>query len=207
MLATGSGLFVQVSTDAHKRILHPAKVKESGKGIFTVEMDEPGLEFTPGQDIVVFYDLRGEFVQQVARVSAVLTTAPRAVFGFETMGAPVSAESRQCYRVSTVVAELMAKVGEEDNCPLLDVSATGFSVMSSRQYPIGASLAITLRFDGVAFSGTASVLSVKELAAQKWRYGLHCLEERKPGGNHLKNGLRRISMEVQRQHLRRRAGA
>ena len=61
---------------------------------------------------------------------------------------------------------------------------------------------IALVEDGDMFSGTASVLSIREFSPTRIRYGLRAL-----GGRDLEDGLRQISLRMQRQQFKGQSGA
>ncbi|MHC5023997.1 MAG: hypothetical protein ACYTGG_08805 [Planctomycetota bacterium] len=217
MLAINGGIFLRRPQESAKRILHPATVKEIRDKVYTVALEEP-LRIEAGDEILVYYEIKREFMQQPARVDAVLTAEPDAdgddtgggtpkmVIGLETTGEPVSAESRQCYRVSIVLSGLTVQLGSEEGCQLLDVSASGFSVIAAADYKIGKIVPAVLLHDGRSYKGKACVQGVCKLEPGRTRYGLYCVEDCSVSGDLLK-GMQTISMAVQRQQLRRLAGS
>lgn len=64
-------------------------------------------------------------MQQPVRVEMLLEGEKGTVATLKTICEPVSAESRQCYRVSTVMNDLAVTFGGESNSPLRDVSVPG----------------------------------------------------------------------------------
>ena len=140
-------------------------------------------------------------MQQPARIEAVLQSEPRTVFGFETTGELVSAEARQCYRVSTVMASLTAVVADEE-CPLLDVSASGFAILSTAQHKMGKVVTVVLHYKGTKYTGQARIQSIREMPDGRIRYGFNAQDSKRAGGD-LHKGQRQITMDVQREQLRR----
>lgn len=204
MLQTGAGVFLQIPNGSDKRVLIPATITDVTESTYSVQLENDDTAFSPGQEVFLFFERKNEFMQQSARIDGVLAGAPKPLLGIQAVGEPVSAESRQCYRVSTVMAELTATVGGDEKCRLTDVSATGFSVVSRMQFDLGKTLPVTLRFEKVEFKGHACVQSGKETDAGEIRYGLHCVGNDKET-KELAKGLQKISMAVQRQQLRRMA--
>ncbi len=208
MLTTDKGFFIQIPDASNQRILHPACIAGVSDGTYTAQLEENDLSIEAGDDVFVYFEVRNEFMQQPARVSTVFASEPALTIGFELQGDPVSAESRQCYRVSTAVSDLPAQLGDDEHGRLLDVSATGFSIESSEEFEVGQKVQATLHYEGKSFSGAASVQSRKELDGGRIRYGLHCTESHAKGkDSNLLKGMQQISMSVQREHLRRRSGA
>jgi hypothetical protein len=141
-------------------------------------------------------------VKQPAHLDSVMETGPTPLVGFRTTGEPTSAEGRDRFRVSTVMANLTASVGAEPECPLLDISSTGFAVEATQRYEIGQVVSVTLRYQGRLFSGKARVQSIREREMGSIRYGLHALEDKTSGGD-LQKGQQHISAAVEREQLRR----
>ena len=203
MLTMDGGFFVQIP-DKSKRVLHPATMIGMADDVHTAELEENELPFGDGQEVLIFYDFRREFMQQPARIRGV-TNDPKLVIEFETTGEPVSAESRQYYRVSAVMTGLTATLGSENACPLLDVSRTGFSVVARQSYDLGSFVNAALRHENHQYRDRACVQSIRELSRGRIRYGLHCLNKNRHAGGTPK-GLHQISVSLEREQLRRVAG-
>ncbi len=204
MLSTtlGTGCFVQVPDESSQRILHSAVVQGFTNNTYTAELQEDAALVESGQDIFVYYESRGEFTRQPARIHVIADTPSGGTISFQFTGDAVSAESRQCYRVSTVMAAVTATFGGEGNCAVVDVSAAGFAVIAAKQYKATDIIEATIRFEGETFSGRGRIESARELSAGRFRYGLHCVDG-KSTDETLRKGLQQISAAVQRQHLRR----
>jgi hypothetical protein len=204
MLTINSGLFVRIPGESQQRILHPATLIEANDATFTAETEEDDLTFEAGQEILVYFEYRREFMQQTARIDAVMQSDDaKPVIGFQLLGDAVSAESRQCYRVSTALMNLFATLGADGQCPVLDVSFTGFSVLATGCYDEGEVVDAVLQFENEKFRGRARIQSITQMSPGV-RYGLHCISDNKVGGD-LERGLRHIAMAVQHEQLRRRA--
>lgn len=205
MLGVGDGFYIQTSRGADSRILHPAKLLSGEGGNYSAVIEEPDLTLEEDQDVLVFYEIAKKFVKQAAKINAVSQSeGENPTIGFRPVGEPVSAESRQHYRVSTAAIDLTAGFGEEKGCKLLDVSSIGFSVMSTKKHHVGATLDAELSYDGERYSGRVCIQSVRNMDSTRMRYGLHCVDEKGSGGN-LEKGLSQMTMAIQRKQLRRLA--
>lgn len=204
MFASGKGVFVQIPDGSVQRMLHPAAIVAVDAGALALEFTDPDFAPQAGQSVLIFFDRKGEFTQQAARIGGVRSAEPRAVIGVELVGKPISAESRQSYRISTAVSGLTAKVGPVESCRLLDVSATGFAVLTSERLNIGDIVKAELSLEGDTFTGQVSVQNTGAFTDGLTRYGLYCVDEGEPGYD-LQSGLLRISVYVQREQLRRYA--
>jgi hypothetical protein len=127
------------------------------------------------------------------------------VVGLELTGAPISAETRQCYRVSAITTDVSCIVGDEANCPLVDISLTGFSVLATEAPEQGRVIDVSIGFEGLEYEGRACVQSVVPRGADRIRIGLHCVDDHQAGGTLLK-GLKHMTMQIQRRQLQRRRG-
>ena len=145
-------------------------------------------------------------MRQPARIDLIADTPSGRTFSFQFTGDAVSGETRQCYRVSTVMAAVTATFGGEENCPVVDVSPTGFAAIAAKQYKTTDVVNATVRFEGETYSGRGRIETARELGVARIRYGLHCVDGKATGETLLK-GLQQISAAVQRQHLRRQARA
>ncbi len=222
MLSKGAEVFVTCGRDADKRILHPAKVLSINGTTYALQLHGNDLHIDAGSRPTIFFDLNRVFHKQAAEIVAIsdprsglgqddaqnLTTNADKnggiVFGCNLVGQPTSAEGRESFRVCTVVANLSGDLGIEKNCPLMDVSSTGFSMIAKSKYKISDLVAAVLRHEGTEYRGRAVIQSIKELPGGRFRYGLHCMSDQISGSN-LQKGCQQISMSCQRAQLRRLA--
>ena len=218
MIRAGDRFYVQIPNQSGKRILHPATVveHEDSKYIAEVEVSSPPLE--AGNDIIIFFELKKEFMQQSGRIDMIkpsdnpindsqqINGPTGTTIGFQLVGEPVSAENRQCYRVSTVMVDLTATLEGEANCHLLDISSSGFSLLSSREHAYGTLVEVTLEYGQNKYSGQARIQNIIEHPRGVFRYGLYGIEDKKVDSE-LTKGRQVISMDIQRLQLRRRTGS
>lgn len=224
MLTPGAVVFVNFPEESKQRILHAARVVQNNSNGLVLQCDEAGLELAPERGFRLYYELKLKFVQQAARVEAMLgenelpagatAPAPPAInakgpqgptFIAKTLGEPVSAEGRECYRVSTLLSGLKADLGDEKHGTLADVSVTGFSIIAAKDYAAGMVLKVALHHEGKVFTGNGAIQSIKALSDGRLRYGLLCADIKNHPAS-LKQGLQQISVAVQRQQLKRLAG-
>lgn len=205
MVGIGTGFHFQLPSKSKQRILHPAKVVGLKDDVYTAEVEEQSLAIESELDVLVFFEKGRDFVQQAARVESVDESDEQQTITLTTTGEPVSAESRQCYRVSTVMIDLTADLGQECGCQVLDVSTTGFSVIAAERYSVGNVVDGVIEYDNEHYSGRLSIQSVRELSRGRIRYGLHCTAGRNAPGN-LAKGLQQMSVKIQRTQLARLAG-
>jgi hypothetical protein len=203
MLSTGAGMYLHLPSSGPKRVLHPGTAISVDGDRCTIELNEARVPIEAGQNVFVYYELQQQFMQQPGHVDAVMHDGRTIVVGLELRGTPVSAESRQCYRVSAAVTGLRAEVGGLRDCPLIDVSLSGLSVLSRGTLMPGDIVDVAITFEGVAYTGQACVQSAVPKDEDRTRYGLHCIEDRRSSGN-LQKGLQQMTMRIQQIQLRRR---
>ena len=95
--------YLQIADESEERILHPATVHEWNENVYTAGLQKDDLAPEAGQEVLIYYENEREFMKQGARVELVSKRDSTTAFCFELTGDPVSAERRQCYRVSTVM--------------------------------------------------------------------------------------------------------
>ena len=200
MLSVGKACFLQISDEPIQRI-HPGRVVNINDGVYTVELEETDLPLHATDEILVFYNLKRGFVKQAARISGEVCCGPPAVVSFETFGEAVSAEKREFYRVSTVMAGHAVEFGTESDCPLLDVSATGFAVSATQEHGLARVVEVVLCDDEEPFGGQVVIRSIRMLPNGRIRYGVNCIDDK--ATPNLLTGVRRLSTAVQREQLRR----
>ena len=211
LLNIGGAFFLQVPEESTERILHPAKVIGLMGNMLTAVFEDRDLGITECLDIVerqeifIYFEARNDFLQQAGQILRVLEDELKPTFEIETTGQPASAESRQYYRVSTVTADLTAELTDDGRRQVVDVSCTGFSVISSRKYTIGNSVEAMLSHEGEEYRGKVFVQSIRVLGKDRIRYGLLCVENRAAVGNMLR-GLELMTVSLQTKQLRRLAG-
>jgi hypothetical protein len=205
MISTSTELFFQFPSETSRRILHPVEVVETDAGGVTVRFLEEGLVPEPGQDVLVYFEIGREFMQQSARVVGVMETEPACVFALQITGEPVSAEGRECYRARTIFLEIPVDFGDERGCPLQDISATGLAVAAVGRHSIGEALTVRFQHESTVAQGTVCVQSVRELPSGRFRYGLHSIGREK-SDQEFRDALNKISLSVQRLQLRRLSG-
>jgi hypothetical protein len=144
------------------------------------------------------FEQKQKFYQQAARVVR-RESAPPTVFELKLQGQPVSAESRQCYRVSCLGAGIKATVADEKDCEVVDVSATGLAFYATSTYEIGRQVRITFFYNGDEHAGQGTVQSMRRVSAKLIRYGVHC-GDTKSKTDTLARSLSSINQSIQRDH-------
>ncbi len=181
-----------------------AAIARAAFGASTTKVLEDGAE------VLVFYEINRHFMQQPVRVVSLVEMnrddgETRVTLELETTGDPISAENRECYRVSCYSADVKAQLGEDpEMCDVLDLSATGFAIFSDAEYTVGQTLPATLYHNGSHVLGTAVIESYTPFR-KKNRYGLRAVDDARPKAT-LKKDLYRINLVVQREQLARLSG-
>ena len=205
MLRPNTIAYLRDQSNAARRVLHPCRVLTVAGEACTACLTHQTLSVQAKQEFLLYYSQENRFYQQPVRVDALLESRPHKVIGFSTVGEPISAEARQCFRVSASASGIVATVGPDHNSPLVDVSASGFSVLCAGSHQIGQNVAVSFVHDGRKYSGLATVQSVNQSEPGRTRYGMFCGGGRHTSGD-LAKGLAQLSASLQRAQLRRLAG-
>ncbi len=189
---------------------YPGKVSATTDKGYSAVFKGGVFSLESGAEVVVFYDIKGRFMQQPVRVLSVREEkkdgdGTRLALGLETIGDPVSANTRESYRVSCYSEDIKARLGKDpEMCEVLDLSATGFAILSNAEYRVGQRLQATLYHNGTAVQGTA-VLHSHRLIGKKNRYGLRAVDDQRRKATLMKD-LNRINLAVQRAQAARLSG-
>ena len=217
LLKTGTDLFLQIPDGSSQRFLHRAQVVAISESGCVVAL-YADLHLEVEDEFPVYFDSEHEFLQQQARVSALLpegpgsqqlvpppgatealhsSESPQLLVCLETLADPISANNRSDYRIEVTSSDAAATLDGE-RCQLEDVSPTGFAVFSKRSHERGSILPASIRHTSREYSGRICIRSIREVKSQT-RYGVSYVAE--PGGRgELADGLRAISQAIRREH-------
>lgn len=205
MLAIATDLHLQDPDRTDARILASGSIVETVAAGPVVEFPELSFDVAGDQDVLVYFEQRRQFMQQSARILSVDDGEAGRRLTLELVGDPVSAENRAHFRVPVTVADIFATVDGRDGCRMLDVSITGFAVLTRQSYDVGAEVSASFSLDGRSYDGAMVVQSVRDLG----RPGLRCgLRVRQPSGADagLAEGVRALALHAEREMLRRVSG-
>lgn len=208
MIKAGTDILFQEPSSKTRRLRRSVVVDAAADTVAVKFAAEP-FDFEVDQEVLMYFNVKREFMQQLGRVVEVNIPEPseggeaeETTFVLAPIGDPISAESRKFYRVSTISADLKAKVGDETDVKVQDLSSTGFAIIASKEYSLGETLNVEIAHEAEQCHGVASVQSVREFGPGRIRYGLRALEE-DPHTNDFLQVLQRISLAVQREQLQR----
>ena len=197
MLSVGNAVFLLIPSQSKKRILHPGEVVESGPTTFTAKFADP-IAPTVDCDVNAFCEVNGKFFQQGALVTEIRPGPPN-VIAFRRNGEPVSAETRQSFRISVANEGFTSRVERVRSCSVVDISPEGFAAVVTDRLDLGSVVKIKLDCDAQTVESPARVQSVKDLPTGQFRYGFLV-----PRGNTAaRKMLQKISADMQRLQLKR----
>jgi hypothetical protein len=139
-MKTGIDVLFQEPTCTTRRLRRSVVVESSNEN-FSIRFVAEPFAFEVDQEVLMYFSGKTEFMQQTGCITEICAAEEDSeegpLFVVEPVGEAISAESRQHYRVSTISADLEARVGEEDGLQVQDLSSTGFAVVASVEYVIG----------------------------------------------------------------------
>ena len=114
MLKECNEIFLKDFAVSFERILYPATIIEVRDDLYIVEFEEPHFRPEFEQNVFVFFEYSRNFYQQLTTILEINETEEgNRQIVLSPVGEAVSAEHRQFYRISTVIAEIHAKIGSE----------------------------------------------------------------------------------------------
>ncbi len=202
MLSINAACFVSIPNPQNKRVLIPGQVCRLDGSHAFMTFETP-LAIEDGSELTLYAEFRGKFYQQAARLIARVTSDGIATFEIDRLGEPVNCESRSIYRVSIASQGLFAIIDKQTNCLLTDISSEGLSVIAKKPLEVGRSVKVSFTLEGTTIDGELRVQTEKKLANGSLRYGLYATEKR----SLVRKGLESLSIQLQRQQLRRLSAA
>ena len=199
-------VFLELPQVSGERVLHPGTViavPEEGVGPIVARFDDPELPIEEGTELQLYYEEKGRFFKQVARVRSA-EADEHLDMSLEVLGELMSAESREHYRASAFHQNVFAVFDGEETCEVVDISERGLAIYSGREHPTGTILDVSVAFEGQEADGKVSIQSIRRLGGSRFRYGLLCLDGWE--SKSLRRVLNRITIELQRRVLARLAG-
>jgi|KBSSwiStaDraftv2_1062776.scaffolds.fasta_scaffold508811_2 hypothetical protein len=187
---------------AKKRVLRPCVVLAVEDDVFLLRLEEAGSAIEMTTDVALHFEERRKFWQQSGRVVRRDAREPLVV-GVQLLGAAVSAEARQCFRVSCLGANIRATIDDEEGCEVVDLSATGFAFYGRRDYELGSQVRVALTYNSRGYTGHAAIQSARRMTPKTTRYGVHCTDTIQ---DTLAKSLAAINLSVQGEQQRRMAG-
>ena len=186
---------------AGKRVLRPCVVQAVEDDVCVIRLEEAGSAIDATTDVALHFEERRKFWQQSGRIVSKDAAAPL-VLGVQLFGAPVSAEARQCFRVSCLGANIRATIDNEDGCEVVDLSATGFAFYGRRDFDLGSRVRVTLTYNGRSYAGHGAIQSSRRMTPKTTRYGVYCTDIKQ---DTLAKSLAAINLAVQGEQQRRMA--
>ena len=190
--------------ERERRLLTGRLLEVSEHEGYRVRFEPADLEIEPGDVLQLYFDWDRNFTKQLVHAVALDGVERERCLDLRPVSEPVSAESRECYRVSAHSARVLAHLGDSPACEVVDVSASGFSVYTRDEHPPGHALRATLIHEGAAIEGFVRVRNLRRTRGGRLRCGVSCIEDGL-GSSGLSRALTRLNLALQRAQLARRA--
>lgn len=182
------------------RLLRHSRVIEVDRETFTVEFGRDVIALGNDDELLIFFNDQGEFMQQVVRVLDVRFDASRLLVQIIPLGDAICAETRESFRVVTISADISVSLGDEEDCTVQDVTSTSLSVVARQHHPVGGSKQLCLSHQGNFYSGRVTVQSRRVVRPGHIRYGLSLVANEE---GDLLDGLQQIHLIVESAQLKR----
>lgn len=214
-LDTDSYIYLQQDVSSTRTDLMPGRVLWTNGDLVAAEMNVVAFPYA-GKRVVILYDEGRRFVAQDAVVEGIIECEASDDQSFEEsphidldedsrpvnvvlerIGDPVSAESRECYRVRTSALKVTVAFGSCPACELLDISQTGFAVLSDESLDMNSLVKAALPSGESVVHGHVRIQSLRQLSNGRYRYGVAVI------GRGMQDTCASLSTELQRKMLRR----
>jgi hypothetical protein len=186
MLIEGERIFVQSAADAGDQRLRPGRVVRLNKKQLAIDLGHGAQGLKKNDDVCVYYTSGKGFVVERAEIDKIVRKGGRPLLIVSETGFSLPAENRLERRYDVERNGLTILVDQLD-CPLLDVSAGGFSVLMRVPFEQGKTCEVSLDVDGKRYDGQAKVASVAKIEPETYRCGFAC--ERTSAIHDLSRGL------------------
>jgi hypothetical protein len=197
-------IHLEVSGLDRERRLHAGRLLDASDDIgYRVRFEQAELEILQGDVLQVYFDWERTFTKQLVHAQERGGGEREICLDLRPIGEPVSAEARECYRVSARAANVMAHLGDSPACEVVDVSASGFSVYTREELQPGHALRATLLHEGSTIEGLVRVRNLRRTRSGRLRCGVSCIDDN--GNSGLGRALSRINLALQRAQLARRS--
>jgi hypothetical protein len=200
-LKEGSRIYLRFDSPSRGRVLHPGIASEIRDRDWTLSFDARYRAVEIGEEKLVYYNKARSFVKQPVLIEAQSSDGPPFALTVKSIGDAVSVGTREEDRVSTLGTGLTAMIEDEVDCPVQDISLSGLAALSARQHHIGRCLEIAIHYGNEEYVGEVEVQCVHPIGSGKNRYGLLGVFDTAEGRS-LKNGLTRMTLEIQQQRLK-----
>lgn len=164
----------------------------------TVEFSETG-KFSRGKPVKLYCKSDIAFLNVTAHVLEISKLPSHETVEFQIIQTEEMEDIRASFRVSVAGAVINATIGEEQNCPIIDISSNGVGVFTSKKHSINDAIPMSVEFANEEFAGIARVCNITAERKHGFRCGLEVLRSE----SRLISGLNKISSSVQREQLRR----
>ena len=138
----------------------------------TVAQFEHQLDLAPGEPVWVLYRSAGGFWRQRSHVSLLAIEGGRALYEAKPKAKAEPHESRSAERVMTVYDSLSARLGDEPECRVLNISSNGSLVTAHAPLAAESEQVLEIRVDDTNHRGAAVVRSVRSAQLGGFHYGL-----------------------------------
>lgn len=193
------------------------RVLWSNGDLAAVEIEDSTATVAVGNVVSVHFEECHTFLRQMAEIEDVIDrefadfptdcsehssgcSVGRRIVVFRGFGERKLAENRDCYRVQTKQLNLFLEFGSVSDCEIVDMSQTGFGIVSPEVFSVGDLAKATLPGPDGLTTGIARIQSVRSQSVARFRYGVIAI------GSELRDACSWLTMQFQRRRLRRLAG-
>jgi hypothetical protein len=153
-----------------------------------------------GEKVPLHYKSHGQFLSREHLVTRVTEDEDGTRLKLEPIGhEPQLKDMRSSERIPTIHETMLARIGRESDCVVLDISTSGVAIMGGGHYSRGEVVEFEMWVRDTQYLGTVTICSTIEVRPGRFRYGLKCNEDAE--GQNLRGSLPQLWVALQIKFL------
>ncbi len=140
-----------------------------------IQFASDGLGVVVDEEITLHFKHAGHFLNRDYLVSRVIEDGDGTRLKLVPQGVePEDDDMRGSERIPMIYESMVARLGDQIECMLLDVSNAGIAVIGGGNYRCGDVLEFDMVIEGQRYFGEVTLRSAIEVRRGRFRYGLQC---------------------------------
>lgn len=168
-------IFFLLDRTSERREFISGVIVGGGSTDVVIQFVSEGLGVVVDEEITLYFKHSGHFLNRSYLVSRVTEDADGTRLKLIPQGAePEEGDLRGSERIPTIYESMVARVGDQEDCMVLDVSTAGIAAIGGGDFREGDVLEFDMVIDEQRYFGEVTLRSVIEVRPGRFRYGLQC---------------------------------
>ena len=171
-------IFYLLNRNAPERQFISAVIVGGGLDEIVIQFTRRGLGLVVDEEISLHFKHEGHFLHRSFQVMRVTEDSSGTRVKVVPMGAePEENDLRGSERIPTIYESITARLGDEKDCIVLDVSTRGIAVMGGGGYGRDEEVEFEMQINGQDFLGQVNIRSSIEIRPGRYRYGVQVVPD------------------------------